>query len=719
MHEAVKKVLEVSGFGKANPVQKEALDAGLLENKNMVVAAPTASGKTLLAEFSALDMIKKGKKAVYIVPLRALASEKYEDFKEKYSPLGIRVAVSMGDMDKADHWLAKYDLIIITSEKFDSLLRHGIPWVEDIGLVIADEIHLLDSPDRGPTLEVLLTKLRHLSNPKVLALSATINNYQELADWLKAEAVKSNYRPVKLLKGVCFGNEVTFSPKGKLKLEEDSPSLLTLAEDTLKKKKQALVFISTRKGTEATAERVGRYIQESLTPEERKRLSALGSEVLKALDHPTRQCERLSRCVLSGAAFHHAGLTNKQRSLLEKAFREGVIKIICATPTLAAGLNLPAFRVIVRDLKRFSSFRGMDYLPALEIEQMLGRAGRPKYDTEGEGILLTKTEPEAKYAWETYILGDTEKIYSKLGVEPVLRMHVLALIASGTARNRKQLMDFFFKTFYAHQYQELSSLEGILDKVLLQLEKWRFIETGQKLDDSPFRPASTMVQDFDIKPTRVGKRVSELYIDPLTANRIIENMGTARGRGLTHFSLLHIISDTVEMRPLLSIRKGDMDFINEVILKEERHLGRAPDPWSFEYDIFLKAVKTASMLNAWSEESGEDYILEKFSVTPGELRARLERADWLLYSAQELGLLLSYMDILKDIRKTRLRIKYGIREELLPFVRIKGIGRARARKLFNSGLKKISDLRKVPLQSLERVVGPHTARSIKEQLGEA
>ena len=233
------------------------------------------------------------------------------------------------------------------------------------------------------------------------------------------------------------------------------------------------------------------------------------------------------------------------------------------------------------------------------------------------------------------------------------------------------------------------------------------------------KPASSLRDDFEIRPTRIGKRVSELYIDPLTAHRLIESLASARERGLTHFSLLHMISDTVEMRPLLSIRKGDMEFLNQVILEEEKSLGRAPDPWSFEYDIFLKAVKTASMLRAWSDEAGEDRILEKFNVTPGELRARLSNADWLLYSTQELGLLLNYMDMLKDIRKSRLRLKYGIGEELLPFVRLKGIGRVKARKMYSSGIKRMADLRKVPLESLERIVGAQTAKNIKAQLGEA
>ncbi|NIP40212.1 MAG: DEAD/DEAH box helicase, partial [Candidatus Aenigmarchaeota archaeon] len=234
MDSIAKQVLEKSGFSKLNPVQEEALKAGVLEGENLVLAAPTASGKTLIAEFAALNAIKKGTKVVYIVPLRALASEKYHEFKEKYESLGIRIALSIGDLDSSDHWLARFDLIIVTSEKFDSLLRHGIPWIDQVGLVVVDEIHLLNDPGRGPTLEVTITKLKTLINPQILALSATIRNYEEIAEWLQAKAVRSDYRPVKLYKGVCFGREIHYEPKKKKKeLGSEYPPDFEIAKDTL------------------------------------------------------------------------------------------------------------------------------------------------------------------------------------------------------------------------------------------------------------------------------------------------------------------------------------------------------------------------------------------------------------------------------------------------------------------------------------------------------
>jgi helicase len=723
MNDIVEKVLQASGFDSLNPPQQAALDSGLLEGKSIVVAAPTASGKTLIAEMAALNTImKQGKKVIYIVPLKALASEKYDDFREKYESLGLRVAISIGDLDSTDPWLANYDLVIVTSEKLDSLLRHGVPWIESVGLVIADEVHLLNDPGRGPTLDIVLTRLRQISDPMILALSATINNHKELADWLDAKPLKSDYRPVKLYRGVYYDNEVAFVPKRKMELESDNP-LNALIGNTLDKEKQALVFVSTRKSTEVAANNLGTEIEKRLSDEERGKLAKLSDEVLSVASHHTKQCEILSECIKMGSAFHHAGLMAKQRKIVEDSFRQGLIKVITSTPTLAFGVNLPAFRTIIRDLKRYASF-GMDYLPILEVCQMQGRAGRPKYDDEGEAIVIAKNKAEAKYAWDNYINGEPEKITSKLGAEPVLRTHVLALISSGMTPTRKDLLDFFSKTFYAFQYKDLTELDAILGRVITMLNNFKLITTKdneiEDLTQTEFKSAASMFEDtsMELIPTRMGRRVSELYLDPLTAHELMKGLQEAEGKGvLDVFPLLHLISNTVEMKPLVSLRKSDHEMIDEVIRKQgNKILGKIPGEWEIDYDDFMRSIKTARVFQAWAEELGEDRILEGFGVTPGELRARLSNSDWLLYAASEVALLLGLKDILSSIKKTRLRIKYGIREELLPLVKLKGIGRVRARMLYRNGMKRLSDLKKASPQQMERVVGAKVAESIKAQL---
>ena len=202
--------IEKRGFKELRPAQIKSINAGLFDDKNLLVCTPTASGKTLVAEFAFLNAILHDKgKAVYVVPLRALASEKFKAFKKDYP--GIKTAISSGDIDSADSFLEKYDLIITTSEKFDSLIRHKAPWLRQVKTVIIDEVHLLNDPSRGPTLEVLITILRSiLKNLQLIALSATIGNPKELAEWLGAELVLDDWRPVRLDKGVYLNGEVEF-----------------------------------------------------------------------------------------------------------------------------------------------------------------------------------------------------------------------------------------------------------------------------------------------------------------------------------------------------------------------------------------------------------------------------------------------------------------------------------------------------------------------------
>ena len=209
--EKIKEILAKEGITKFRPAQEKALKAELLEGKSLLVCTPTASGKTLIAEMAAMKHILEGKgKAIYIVPLIALANEKHRDFKRKYGHL-CKIALSIGDLDSSDPYLVDYDLIICTAEKLDSLIRHHSPWLSFVSLVVIDEIHLLNDVERGPTLEILITVLKQLlKKVQIIGLSATIGNPEELADWLEATLVIDDWRPVPLKKGTYYGGEIEF-----------------------------------------------------------------------------------------------------------------------------------------------------------------------------------------------------------------------------------------------------------------------------------------------------------------------------------------------------------------------------------------------------------------------------------------------------------------------------------------------------------------------------
>ena len=248
-----------------------------------------------------------------------------------------------------------------------------------------------------------------------------------------------------------------------------------LALETLQMNKQAIIFAPSRASAEKTAEDIAK-LTNLCCPE-------LEKEVLKAATMPTKQCRRLSHCIKKGITFHHAGLLQKQKDLIEEEFRKGNVKIICCTPTLAAGLSLPAFRVIIKSLKRFSGKWGMEWIPVLEYLQMAGRAGRPEYESYGEAICLAKNDAEKEEIYEKYICGEPEDIYSKLAVEPVLRTYILSLISSGIIKDKTSMKEFFAKTFWAQQFQDMPQLEKIMEKMLQLLEEWKFIIVGDEDSD--------------------------------------------------------------------------------------------------------------------------------------------------------------------------------------------------------------------------------------------
>ena len=217
-----------------------------------------------------------------------------------------------------------------------------------------------------------------------------------------------------------------------LKVDDEFDSaVLNVALDTLKIGKQALVFVNTKKSAEKTAEEISKKIKT-----ESEELKILANDALNALSKPTKQCERLSFCIKKGIAFHHAGLVHKQKDIIEENFRSGAIKIICCTPTLAYGIDMPAYRAIIKDLKRYT-MQGLSWIPVLDYMQMSGRAGRPNYDNEGQAIAIAISSGEKDKIEERYLNGSPEEIYSKLAVEPVLRTYVLSLIAANFTATKK------------------------------------------------------------------------------------------------------------------------------------------------------------------------------------------------------------------------------------------------------------------------------------------
>lgn len=646
------------GYSDLNPLQQQALKEGFLDSPRTLVSAPTASGKTLLSLLTITKHFESSDQtAFYVVPLRALASEKYREFKEQLAPFELSVGISTGDFDSNALELAQYDVVLVTSEKLDSLLRHNASWLKKMGLVVFDEAHLLGDGHRGATLEVVLTKVKN-AGVKVLALSATIPNDKAFAAWLGAKLIQSSYRPTPLVMGLCDSKALYMEDDSKVPVK--TPAILDLAEKALSEKNgkgQGLFFVSTRRFAESAAKQLRATVQPFLSEEEKVQAQLLSQKALKTFSTPTRQCTLLADCLSHGVAFHHAGVPAKQRELIEDGFKKHrCIKVIAATTTLAAGLDLPASWVVVRDLKRYNG-EFSDFIPKIEVMQMLGRSGRPRYDSRGVGIMMCQPY-EVRTVRNKYVFGELEDVYSQLSAEPSLRAHALGLLASGYAGSYEELFNFFSSTFYAHQYGDTQQLLSGVEKVVNQLKDMDFVREKKS----------------KVLATPTGKRVSELYIDPLTAHAFLQSMAEKQD----DFQFILTLQKATESRPLLRVKRAEENKLWDDWFALD---GQDSD------DDALSRFKSAKLVNAWVNEETEDAILKGFDVPPGVLHSRIRIQEWLAYAYSELAYLLNQSTALETAKIMRRRLKHGVKNELLPLVALKGVGRVRARKMFAKGIR--------------------------------
>jgi len=342
----------------------------------------------------------------------------------------------------------------------------------------------------------------------------------------------------------------------------------------------------------------------------------------------------------------------------------------------------------------------MQHISVGEYKQQVGRAGRPQFDKEGRGVIIARAEIEKEELFENFVNGSIEPAESKLGVEPVLRMHMLALVASNFVSDLASMEEFFKKTFYARQFGNLQELFEKLQSVLQQLEEMGFINADEKR----------------ISATPLGARVSELYLDPQSAFEMIQRLkGAAKFSPLSYIFLL---SNCSEMMPWLSVPKA-----SEAGLWEQMQLRKTELPVDLDREMFfdlniLRKFNTSLMLEQWIDEAREQTIMDDFKTQPGILHAKLNIADWLCYSCLELARLIKFERHYAPLNKLRKRLKHGIREELVFLTEVRYIGRARARRLWRSNIKSIAELKKTDQKDLAKILGEGIAVKVKQALGQ-
>ncbi len=691
------KFLKSQGFKKLYPPQADSVECGLLDGKSVLVSAPTASGKTLIAMLAILSYVSKNNgKVIYLSPLRALAAEKFSEFKklEKIS-LGnkVRVAISTGDFENIEKNLEKSNLLILTNEKMDSLIRHGVEWIDDVGLVISDEVHLIGDDNRGPTLEMILTQLKMLdSKPQIVGLSATITNSDEIADWLGCSLIKNDWRPVPLSEGVCDGGMVTMNDGKTFDVDLSLRGVpVDLGVQSVQQGGQSLIFAETRTRSKSLATKASDVISKMLDKKEINELGKVSKKLLSENEH-TELVKTLALLVKKGVAFHHAGLNQKCRETIEEQFRKGVIKLLSSTPTLAAGVNLPARRVVISNINRYNAKVGANRpISILEYKQLCGRAGRPQYDDYGESIIVGNGNTDDLL--EYYVDGEPEPITSKITDDKSLRTHILSVIVTHPGIKKDEILEFFLQTLGGLQSRK-PTIKFAIDISL------RFLSSKSLIVKKGERYAAT----------EFGKKTSMLYIDPLTATYFRDSVEEVSVEGKHTFGYLHLITDCEEFFPKFSLRQKDYESASLMI---ENHSSELLESIS-EYDC----SRSVLALQLWITESTELNLSDTLGIESGDMHRMVENADWLVYCLREISKHVERADLLEEFDDLRKRIVYGIREDLLDLVRVKGIGRIRSRILFKHGIKNLDDLRKIPVSKLGEIdkIGSTIADNIKAEL---
>ncbi len=708
MQGCLQELLKLLKYDSLYPPQELALSKGVMNGNNILVTTPTSSGKTLIGLMGMINILGKGQKVVYLTPLKALATEKFGEFKiirnlSCFKNRRINIAISTGDYDSYGTELVDKDIIILTNEKMDSILRHEAKWIYDVGLFIVDEIHLLTERERGPTLEIILTKIKIMpQKPQIIGISATVSNSDQVADWLRCEPIQSNWRPTELIEGVYDYDKVTMNNGTNFQInnigitDNSTSAIMTLAMDSIMNNAgQSLVFAETRKRAVSLAKKTSEIVPKFLNKSSKLSAQKTGVEILKEGDD-TELDRTLSSTVTNGVGFHHAGLGAKSRQIVENAFRNGIIKILFATPTLAAGVNLPARRVVITSIFRYDSeYGGNIPLSILQYKQLCGRAGRPAYDKYGEAIIVADSRSNPEDLYNHFVLGVPEPIVSQLMNERALRVHVLGIIASRPKILKSELLYFFEQTFLARYHgNQRISLE--IDSLLQYLRDEGLI----------------IMRDDLLMPTRFGKRISLLYIDPKTGIHFKKNLDSYDGNKFDNHgtNFLYWISDCYDFYPKLTLRQNEIEYFERIF---EKHKLSSYGLSNYDYSL-----KNLIILLEWIDESSEAKLNEKIGVEPGDLHRMIETTYWLSYCLYEIAKLIGRKDLLPEINILRLRTKHGIKSELIPLIQLEGIGRIRARSLYRAGITDVTKIDKISESKLGSIpkIGVKLARKLKNQI---
>lgn len=662
-----------------NPAQKAVIESGYLEDKsNYIISIPTASGKTVLGILPALKTILNGGKAVYAAPLLSIQNEKVKEFKA-FEEHGIKVGKHPSNSD----------LSVMVFESFDALTRFSWNVLREVDTLIIDEFHMIGEYSRGPTLESAITRAK-IINPslRIIALSATLKNIDEIEQWLDGKTVEHDYRPVPLNKEVLDAE--MFNTKNK------NDVIVKIVEKAIEDNSQALSFVSTRRFTESLATYVAKKIDKKTTNEQKQKFKQVADKLLevpkKKGSLPTTTCLKLAEAAEKGVVFHHAGLFNEQKEIIEDEFRNGNILMITATPSLMYGVNLPSKYVVIRDHTRWTS-NGPTSIPVFDYEQMSGRAGRPQYDDVGYSYLVAKTMDEAFDLEARYVNGEIELTNSKLiDNKDAIYKQIIAQIASSLSKNLDDLNDFFGKTLYGFQMKNNPSMSMFAQDSL----NWELESALEFLLQNGIIRATPE----GLKTTDFGNLIAKSNYAVETAVKIKEYVSTMEK--LNPAEMIYALAETPDL-PLISFKgRKSKDPVRD----------KLSECGLFAVDIGNPEATAVSLIE-WIDERNEYEIENAYNVYSASTRRSAYEASRLVKFAKNTLEVLGNYSNLKDMDYLSARLYYGVKEDIIPLVvGVKRLGRKRARLLMKTFGDNLSEASEKDLQKVEGI-GPKLAGKVK------
>lgn len=662
-----------------NPAQKAVIESGYLEDKsNYIISIPTASGKTVLGILPALKTILNGGKAIYAAPLLSIQNEKVKEFKA-FEEHGIKVGKHPSNSD----------LSVMVFESFDALTRFSWNVLREVDTLIIDEFHMIGEYSRGPTLESAITRAK-IINPslRIIALSATLKNIDEIEQWLDGKTVEHDYRPVPLNKEVLDAE--MFNTKNK------NDVIVKIVEKAIEDNSQALSFVSTRRFTESLATYVAKKIDKKTTKEQKHKFKQVANKLLevpkKKGSLPTTTCLKLAEAAEKGVVFHHAGLFNEQKEIIEDEFRNGNILMITATPSLMYGVNLPSKYVIIRDHTRWTS-NGPASIPVFDYEQMSGRAGRPQYDDVGYSYLVAKTMDEAFDLEARYVNGEIELTNSKLiDNKDAIYKQIIAQIASSLSKNLDDLNDFFGKTLYGFQMKNNPSMSMFAQDSL----NWELESALEFLLQNGIIRATPE----GLKTTDFGNLIAKSNYAVETAVKIKEYVSTMEK--LNPAEMIYALAETPDL-PLISFKgRKSKDPVRD----------KLSECGLFAVDIGNPEATAVSLIE-WIDERNEYEIENAYNVYSASTRRSAYEASRLVKFAKNTLEVLGNYSNLKDMDYLSARLYYGVKEDIIPLVvGVKRLGRKRARLLMKTFCDNLSEASEKDLQKVEGI-GPKLADKVK------